>query len=463
MNFRTTLILLLVFILLLVGVVFIEHKSSTAREKKEKEDKLTDFKASEVEKICLKYEGQPQITLQKDEKGSWQITEPLVAEADNYEANSLVENFASLTIEHVVDKEPAGLGTYQIPKKEISLWIKGQKEPVKILIGMENPLDSSLYAKREDKAAVVLLPSYLKYSLDKKLFDLRNKEILKFETKEVQTIEVKSGDLNWKASKKGENWSFVQPLEALASRYQIENLLDNLSKLKAKEFLVEEKKLEDLKSFGLDKPEFTVSLTLQESKELVFLLTKKNDRVIATNSLSRKVIIVDSQIINDLSKKINELREKKVANFNSWEVSGITISRQDKVISAAKGKIKEKGQEQEKWWLMFDSSKKEAADESRIESLLRKLEYLEASEFVDQPANLAEFGLDKPQMEIALKIKPQEQEEKEIHLLVGQEKPDKKQVVIKNVEFTYLFVTDSGFLSELPANPEDWKKVENKK
>lgn len=463
MNFRTTLILLLVVILLLVGVVFIEHKSTTAREKKEKEEKLTDFNGSEVEKISLKYEGQPQITLQKDEKGNWQIIEPIAAEADNYEANSLAENFASLRIEHVVDKQPAGLEAYQIPKKEVNLWIKGRNEPVKVFIGMENPMDSSLYAKREDQPAVVLLPSYLKYSLDKKLFDLRNKEVLKFETGEVQSIEVKSKDFNWKVSRKGENWNFVQPVEALASRYQIDNLLDNLSKLKAKEFLVEEKKPEDLKSFGLDKPEFTINLTLQESKELIFLLTKKNDRVVATNSLSRKVIEVESQIINDLNKKINELREKKVALFNSWEVLSVNINLQGTAISAVKEKVGEKGQEQEKWWIVVDSGRKEAADESRIESLLRKLEYLEASEFVDKPANPAEFGLDKPQIEIALQTKPQEQEEKEIHLLVGQQKPDKNQVVIKNIELSYLFVVDSSFLSELPAKPEDWKQVENKK
>ena len=463
MKFKTTLILLLVFCLLLAGVLFIEYKSNTAREKKEKEEKLTDFKASEVEKISLKAEGQEAITLQKDEKGNWQIIEPMVAEADNYEANSLAENFASLKIEQVVDNQPADLKSYEIPKKEISLWLKGQKEPVRILIGLENPLDSSLYAKREDQSRVVLVSSSLKYSLDKKLYDLRNKEILKFETKEVQAIEVKSRDLNWKAGKKAENWIFVYPLEALASNYQIDNLLDSLSRLRAKEFLVEEKKPGDFQSFGLDQPEFIVNLTLAESKELIFCLTRRNDKVIATNSLTKKIIEVDSQIINDLSKKLNDLREKKVAIFNSWEVAGITISQQNKVISVTKEKLKEKNKEQEKWRLLADSNKKEAADESKIESLIRKLEYLEALEFIDQPGNLTDFGLDKPQLEITLKVKPEGQEEKEIKLLIGQESRDKKQVVIKNSELSYLFKVDSSFLSELPGKLEDWKSVENKK
>jgi hypothetical protein len=127
MKFRTTLVLVIVFIILLAGVILIEHHSEISREKKEKEERLTDFQASEVEKISLKAEGQPTITLQKDDKGNWQIIEPLISEADNYEANSLAENFAGLRIEKVVEKQAQDLKAYEIPKKEISLWIKGQK------------------------------------------------------------------------------------------------------------------------------------------------------------------------------------------------------------------------------------------------------------------------------------------------------------------------------------------------
>ncbi|MDI6697876.1 MAG: DUF4340 domain-containing protein [Candidatus Saccharicenans sp.] len=464
MKFRTTLILLAVFLALLAAVILVEHRSEKAREKKEAAEKLTDFKASEVEKLSLKKEDGSVISLKKDEQGHWQIEEPLTAEADEYEAGSLAENFASLRMDRVVEEQAADPAAYEIPKKEVSLWLKGQSQPVVIQIGLENPLDGTLYARRADRQQVVLLPSHLKYSLDKKVFDLRKKDILKFDTARVQSIELKSKEVNWKIRREGETWKFTQPVSALASRYQVDNLLDSLSGLRARDFLAEEKDPEKLRQYGLDRPEFTVVLELQDSQELTFALNRKDNKVVATNSLARKIIEVDSQIATDLSKKIADLREKKVAGFNSWEAVGIILKKDNWQLAAVREKVKEKGQEQEKWFLTLDGGKKEPAEESKIESLLRKLEYLEASEFIDNPAGLKDYSLDRPSLEISVRVKPADEEEKEIQLLVGQENSDRQQVVIKNRDLSYLFRVNSDFLKEIPTKFEDWQaSSDNKK
>jgi len=159
---------------------------------------------------------------------------------------------------------------------------------------------------------------------------------------------------------------------------------------------------------------------------------------VATNSLARKIIEVDSQIATDLSQKITDLREKKVASFNSWEAVGISLKKENWQLTATREKVKEKGQEQEKWFLALDGGKKEPADDQKIESLLRNLEYLEASEFIDNPAGLKEYGLDRPSLEIVIRVKPADREEKEIMLLVGPENSEKRQVVIKNRDLSYL-------------------------
>jgi len=464
MKFKTTLILLGVFIVLLAGIILIENKSEKAKEIKEKAEKLTDFQASEVEKISLKNEDQTTIiTLSRDENGNWQIVEPIKAEADNYEANSLVESLASLRIEHTVEKEGADLKTYELPKKEIFLWIKGKSEPVHILIGMENPLDHSLYAKRTDQPAVVLLASYLKNSLDKKLIDLRNKEVFKFESKDIKTVEVKTKESTWKAVKEGENWKLTSPVEALASKYQVDNLVDNLSRLRAKDFICEEKKSEDLKTYGLDQPEFTVKITLPESKELTFFLNKKDNRLLATTSWSSKIVEVETQIENDLNKKIQDLREKKVAVFNSWEATSIRIKRPDEQIHAFKEKVKEKEAELEKWFIETMDGKKVPADESKVESALRKIEYLEASDFIDRPASLKDYGLEPAEIEIAISTQSSDNQTREIYLTVGKEIKEKNLVPVKNGQLNYLFLVTPSFLSEIPSKLEEWKQVESKK
>ena len=461
MKFKTTLILLVVFILLLVGVILIEHRSERAQEKREREAKLTDYQASEVEKISLKSESGEKITIERDQTGHWKIIEPLEAEADEYEINSLVENFASLSFEKVVEEEVSDPALYEIPKKEVSFWLKGHSQPITIQIGMENPIDNTLYAKRADQSQVVLLPGHLKYYLDKTLFDLRKKDIMTFDTASVLAIELRAKENNWKVKRREENWYFLQPVEALASKSKIENLLDSLSRLRAKDFLAENKDSQNLKLFGLDKPEFTVILTLPESQEITFWLTRQDDKVTVTNSLSKKIIEVDSQIINDLSQRLTDLREKKVAVFNSWEAVALSLKQETGKVSVFKEKVKEKSREEEKWFLTTAGGEKEPVDDYRVESLLRNLEYLEATDFIDNPRSLAEYGLDRPSLEITIRVRTDGDEEKELRLLVGPENPETHQVVIKNQDLPYLFRVEASFLKEIPERPEDWKLIEN--
>ncbi|NPV83677.1 MAG: DUF4340 domain-containing protein, partial [Candidatus Aminicenantes bacterium] len=81
----------------------------------------------------------------------------------------------------------------------------------------------------------------------------------------------------------------------------------------------------------------------------------------------------------------------------------------------------------------------------------------EAAEFIDNPADLKEYGLDRPSLEISIRVKPADKEEKEVQLLVGTENTEKQQVVVKNRDLPYLFRVNSDFLKEIPTKVEDWQ------
>ncbi|HRD02321.1 MAG TPA: DUF4340 domain-containing protein [Candidatus Saccharicenans sp.] len=460
MKFKTTIILLIVFILVLGGVLLVEHKSKQAKGKKEKEEMLTDFQVSDVEKLQLTGPGQTSITIKKDEQDNWQIIEPLVAQADSYEVNSLLETLASLRIEHVVDSQPADLKEYGFTQKEIKIWLKEQNEPVVILTGMDSPLDGTLYARRGDESKVVLLPGYVKSSLDKNLFDLRNKQIIEFDPNEVQSIEFRSKEIAWKLAKKEDGWYLVSPVEALASSSRVDSMLYSISTIKAKDYLAEEKSPEDLKSYGLDQPEYSLRLVLADGREIILSLNKKDEKVMATSTHLAKIVEVDSQIISDISLKANELREKKIALFNSWEAFELTVKKSDRSFSVIKEKSAEKGPEEENWYLIGENGQKELADSSKVESFLRKLEYLEAIDFVDQPEASKNYGLDKPEYEITIKVQNEDNKGKSIHLLFGQKLEGKNQIVIRNSNFNYLFLIEANSIADWPAGTEGFKPFE---
>ena len=451
MKFKTTLILLAVFIVLLAAVLVFEPKKKDAPAK---EEKLVDLASGDVEKLMLKKEDET-ISFQKDEKGEWQITEPVQAKADPTEVGRLAEDFSSLKIERLVEAEAKDPAQYEIPKKVVTLWYKGKDQPVKILIGMENRLDNTFYAKKEGENRVVLIPSLLKSLLEKKTLDFRQKDVFKFETADVKEIKLKAKDVVWEALKKDEDWFFEKPVYALAEKSRMEDFLNTLANMKAKEFASEEKKPEDVEKLKLQKPEYEVFLSLPaKNQEMVFSLHKEGEKNYAMMSLSTKIIAVEDQVLTDLEKKLDDLREKQVAVFNSWEANKLVIKKGATAISVAKDK-------DEKW--RFEPGLKEEADSSKVESFIRKIESLEAVEFIARPAGLKDYGLDSPQAEVAIRVSGAENKEKEVQVFIGAEDGAKKQVVLRNPMLPYLFRVDSAFLADFPKEAKDWNAPEQEK
>ncbi len=206
--------------------------------------------------------------------------------------------------------------------------MKGLDKPVRVLLGPPNKIDATVYAQKEGDPRIVLLPSTLTTPLEKKLFDFRQKDVFKFETKDVTAIAVAAKGARWDAAKKDDAWMLLAPLKALAKESKITGLLDSLSGLRAKEFAAEDKKAEDLKKYGLDKPEYTVTLKMPgANKETVFAFHKADDKTYVTTSQSTKIIIPEADVLPDLEKKPADLRESKVAAFNSWQAGKVVLKK----------------------------------------------------------------------------------------------------------------------------------------
>ncbi len=457
MKFRTTLLLFCIFAVLLAFVLFFESRS---KGKKEAEEKLIDLASDDVQKISLKKEDET-ILFEKDEKGEWFIREPLEAKADSYEVNRLAQDFSSLKMERVVEKEGGEPAQYEIPKKELTLWFKGKEQPIRLLIGMENPLDKTLFAKREDDPRIVLLSSYLKSTLDKSVFDFRQKDIFKFETQEVNHVVCQAKEIAWEAMKKEEGWYLQKPVSALARKTRVEDLLRSLSGLRAKAFVSEQKQPGEIEKYGLHSPEYIVRLSLpSQNEELTFFLHKEGDKLYATTSSSPKIVEVETYLLTDLDKKVDELREKKVVDFYTWEAKKVSVKAGEFSLEAAKEK-------EDKWFLQ--TPEKKEADQSKVDTFIRKMESLEAIEFIDTPGSLSDYGLDPAEVEVTITT-GDEKEIKTYEVHIGREDTEKKQVVVRNPRLPYLFRVDSAFLGEMPREAKAWlpsppeeKKEEPKK
>ncbi len=447
---RTTLILAAVLIVLGVVVLIFEDRGAKKKETLERAAKLVDLKSEDLVKMELKT-ADGLLIFERDDKGDWRLTAPLEALADSYEAGSLADNFSSLRIQRVVETEASDLATYDIPSREVALWAKGREEPVRVLVGMENPIDNSLFAKREDDPRVVLIAGYLKSTLEKTLLDFRQKDIFRFETGEVRSVRIRAPGVSWEAAWENDGWLLRSPVRALASKSKIENLFSSLSSLRAKEFVSEDKKAGDLKTFGLDRPGYEAALSLPATGEdIVFSFCKDGDRLYATSSRSNKIIAFDGTLLDDLGKTIDEIREKKIADFYSWEAFKVAVRREAFSLTA----VKEKVGDEEKW--LLDTEAKDAANRYKVEDFIRRIERLEAAAFIDSPGALARYGLEPPAAEIRVWTRDHAGKEEERVWFLGREDAAKNQVIVKVPRFEYLFEVDASFLQEFPKAAADW-------
>ena len=447
MKFRTTLILFGIFILLFAALYFFELRD---RSEENGEDKLVSLESDDVTQMIFRKDEQTIQFQRKDEE--WLITDPIEAKADKYEVDRLAEDFSDLRIERIVEEAPSDLEKYGLPQKEIELYYKGLNESVKILIGMENPLDNTFFAKRQDETKVVLIPSSLKSLLEKNVFDFRQKDIFKFESDQAKSVKMRAKDIRWEAEKQEEDWFLRMPVNALAQKSKINDILYALSNLKASEFVSEEKKDEELNQYGLDKPDYEIAINFPVDNQLVtFLIHKQDENVYATSSISSKILRVEDSILSDLEKEPDELRDKEVADFFTWEVKQLQLTKGEMSLMFSKD-------EEENW--QFDDPETQGADKEKIQSFLRKMESLESEEFIDPPLNLADFGLDIPQAEVKIWAGEDEESPKEVIIQIGKEDTESKKVFVKNMRFDYVFKVDSSFLEEFPQKAEDWKSPE---
>jgi hypothetical protein len=207
-----------------------------------------------------------------------------------------------------------------------------------------------------------------------------------------------------------------------------------------------------LEHYGLKQPDYEITVNLPaKSQEITFFLHKKEDKVYATTSSSPKIITVEDYVLTDLEKKVDDLREKQVASFYTWEATKVEMKKGEFKIAAAKDK-------DNKWHFVAGGSGE--ADSSKVESFIRKMESLEAVEFIDQPGPLKDYSLDPPEASITISVKAGENKEKEYTYLIGKEDQEKKQVIVKNPRLNYLFRVDSSFLAEMPKEAKDWQPAE---
>jgi hypothetical protein len=382
----------------------VEQKRAPETGEKPKE-KLFTLDKAKVKEVTIARTGGETVRLVK-EGATWRMAEPLAVAADSSAVESLLGSLEGLEVQDEVAATTDKLSDFGLasPRLTVSVQVEGAKEPLRLLLGEKLVDGSGVYAKVKDKPRVFTIASYVETSLDKKPFDLRDRDVLKVKRDAVKTLQVTGPEGGYALARddKGE-WAFTAPLKTKAGRWAVDGLLGSIENLRMDSVAAEDAK--DVKPYGLDKPARTVTLGLADGGTRTLEIgsatadKKYNVRV----SGAGQVAVVPSALVDELAKGMGNLRAKRLLDVATYDVEGFDATESGVKKTYAKSTAKDKDGVQTSKWKRTAPDAKDL-ETSKIEDALFKVGGLEAQELIDAPKPDAEYGLDAPAFALAIRM-----------------------------------------------------------
>jgi len=263
---------------------------------------------------------------------SWVITRPLKTAADVQTAEGIVSALQYARVRSTVEEKPTPEDLHRFGLDKPSVEVVASAEgvpPLKVRIGVENPYDSSAYLQREGDPKVYSVDGSTRSSLDKGLFDLRDRDVLAVRDLGVTRIEVRSKKHDWAVGRDpGQPYAFLRPVKEDADTPGISSWLSSLRSTKATKYL--EDTPAERKRTGVEKP--AVEATFQRGTTetvRVRLATGKSDAdpvyALREDQYGSSLTEVPRTALVALDKSPAELRDRSVLHAKPEDVNRIRV------------------------------------------------------------------------------------------------------------------------------------------
>ncbi|RMG62299.1 MAG: DUF4340 domain-containing protein [Calditrichaeota bacterium] len=442
MKGRNLLLMFLVFILLGGYVYLVEIKQHEKKQKAEEAAaKLFDFVKDSLATVEI-VKAKDHIVVAKTESG-WKIIQPLETDADESVMNTLLNNLKDAKKEQEFEVKPGEWASYGLGNRGIKVKLTfrdGRTDSA--FFGDPTPVGSNAFAAK-DSTHVFTVKNYIKSSVDKNLFALRDKRYLRFKRDQVQKIVLIRGKEKIELEKSGPNeWRLVN-LDRPADGGKIGALLSKLEFNRTKGFVDEEGK--QLRKYGLEPPAYKVELYLgpERAKQVLRISKKLHGKYYAWDESRKPIFELDEAVVTDISRPLNEYRNKDFAKVDREKVNRIEILYGDTSLVCTQDSL-------EKEWYLQQKPEPARVKKAKISTFLSNLDFKTIREFVsDNPTNLARYGLEKPRLVVRLF------NNKDLLLEARFGKVKDKKVYAMTNQYNSVYLIDAVALKQLKLKADD--------
>ncbi len=308
-------------------IYFVEMKRDPAAETETTREKVFTLTPGSIESVEIT-NASAETTKVVRQEAVWAITSPETAEADTVEVSTVVSSLESLEQTRVVTETPEALAPFGLDPVRISITftVAGESTPRRLKLGNKTPTGGDMYAQVEGSPKVFLVGGFLEDTFNKGPFALREKSVLKFSRDGADALTIAQGASRLSLSKTGNTWRLAAPVNASADFNTVDGLIGRIFQARMAGFVAADGTAA-LKEYGLDRPAMVVTVGSGSSQAELAIGKAKDETNVYARDMSRPMIFtVEKTLVDELTKKPEDIRAKDLFNFRSFTADAYEIT-----------------------------------------------------------------------------------------------------------------------------------------
>ncbi len=345
---RSTVLLVLVAFALIAGVWALDLFQTQQEQRAAEKSRLLALEPSAVQEIVIvrtsppseDAAAEPQAIevrrVTEDDSETWQITEPVTTEADDFAISNLLSKVTTLEPQTEIAAS-ADLSQYGLDPAQSTLTLTledGDQQSLKL--GTEDFDKTGIYLQVGDR--VVTVPLSDQQVLTPDLFTLRSKNLTQVQRSAIADVVIQQPDTTLKLVQTANGWRIQEPQELPVDETSLDSLINPLLSLQASSFVAESKSEADLEEFGLAQPTSVVTVTLQPDPEsglenVVVNLGAQTQteppQVYVTTSQSPSIATIVLATAEALQPTLLDLRDKSLGKVEPESLAEVAVNAED--------------------------------------------------------------------------------------------------------------------------------------
>jgi hypothetical protein len=486
MNFKTTFVLL-VLVIIGVGLWIVAGTPEPVTE--ETGDEATPPtteryvldarpEADQVVRVEFERRDQPTLVFERSAKeddpeqmDDWRMIAPLASATETYQVDGLVRLLTGLQYQRSFKPEAgevtladAGL---EPPAATLTLTDRDGKQYA-AQIGRKVALSNNMYVRAAGSDEVLIVTRDLTRDVEREVDDYRAKRLLKLTAADARSIKIEHEGRSYDFSRADDQqWVINAPVKAYALNDKVRALVEALGRVRVDEFVADAPA--ELQSYGLDTPALAIQVVTEQTEEVTpepeesaepssqpseptvktvvaehalhvggFADLKSTKRYVKLPDQPWVASVTQSQL-DKLFPNLSGLRDPSVTRVKAADVTRLELTQ----AGATTTLEKQAGD----WQGTGDLVELET---EAVKSLLRTFEDVNAIDYIDQPQDLAEYGLDVPRAILTVSTSGSVEP---VTLRIGADTPSGRNTYVQASGQTSVMVISAERAAELTVQP----------